>query len=660
MKWIWNAIRTHKKTSAFLLLLLVGSGIWIVRAQSSTGTETRYVLSAVEKGTLMTSVSGTGQVQGEAEIEIKPEVSGKVTQVVAKNGQEVQEGDVLVVLDSTDAYKAVRDAQLNLESAQLSYDDLTASTDALSLLQAQNALAQAERTLTDLQNGATDKEIRDAEDSVASAERSLDQANRDLEETQTTSAQDLIAASEDGYNAVSEAFTELSGVMDDLAGFIGTSSSEEEYIGYYDLLAGSTYTDGLRSDYHAAQDSYDSAWADYRASSHDSDADSKSALISSALTTVRDIANTLNDAQTLLNKIQEEDYSDSAIEDHIDEMITTIPADINTVNGDLSALQSAHDTIESTSLRAPFDVQNAEAAVQNAEANLAAAQAELADLADGADANDLAAAQEDVAEKRQQVEDLQAGADESDLRSAQITLQERKNTRNDALEALATYSVRAPVAGKLANLVVHRGESVSSGTALATVVANQLTATVSLNEVDVAKVDAGDKATLAFDALEDLSITGEVADVDIIGTVSQGVVSYNVLIVFDTQDDRVRSGMSISATIITEVRQDVLTVASSAIKTQGDVVYVETLDHPDPAQTGVQGVTSPDAPRQVQVGVGLSNDTDTEITSGLNEGDQVITRTITGSAAAPAPASSTPSLFGGSSGGRGVGMSSSR
>lgn len=633
------------------MIFLVGSGIWIVQARSSGSTETRYVLSSVERATLMTSVTGTGQVQGEAEVEVKPEVSGKVTQIVVKNGQEVQESDVIAVLDSADAHKAVRDAQLNLESAQLSYEDLSASADVLSVLQAQNALAQAERTLTDLQNGATDKEIQDAQNAIASAERSLDQANRNLEETQTTAAQDLIAASEDGYNAVSEAFTELSGVMDDLADFIGTTNDEEEYIGYYDLLAGSAYTDGLLINYYAAQNSYDSALAAYRASSHDSDTDTKSALISSTLTTVKDIANTLNDVQTLLNKIQEEGYEKSAIKDHIDEMIVVIPADINTVNGDLPTLQSADDTIVNTNLSAPYDVQNAEDSVESAEATLATAQADLTDLLDGADADDVAAAVEDVAEKRQQLADLEAGADNSDLRSAEITRQARRNTLNDAYEELAKYTVRAPIGGKVAGIVLHRGESASSGTALATIVTNQLTATVALNEVDVAKVDVGDKTTLTFDAIEDLSITGEVADVDIIGTVSQGVVSYNVLITFDTQDERVLSGMSVTAAIITEVKQDVLVVASSAVKSEGDVSYVEVLDHPEATEPGVQGITSLTPPRQVQVKVGLSNDTETEITSGLKEDDQVVIRTITSTATSSSPTSTTPSLFGGPPGG---------
>ena len=48
-----------------------------------------------------------------------------------------------------------------------------------------------------------------------------------------------------------------------------------------------------------------------------------------------------------------------------------------------------------------------------------------------------------------------------------------------------------------------------------------------------------------------------VAEIDTIGTVSQGVVTYNVKIGLDTQDERVKSGMSVSAVIVLNVRPDV-------------------------------------------------------------------------------------------------------
>ena len=131
----------------------------------------------------------------------------------------------------------------------------------------------------------------------------------------------------------------------------------------------------------------------------------------------------------------------------------------------------------------------------------------------------------------------------------------------------------------------------------------------------------GNKATLTFDAIDGLNITGQVAEIDAIGAVTQGVVTYNVKIVFDTQDERVKSGMSANATIITDVKTDVLMVSNAAVKTDNNSgSYVQTLD-------------SAGKPQNLPVVVGLANDTDTEITSGLNEGDKVITQTINSGAA---------------------------
>lgn len=73
--------------------------------------------------------------------------------------------------------------------------------------------------------------------------------------------------------------------------------------------------------------------------------------------------------------------------------------------------------------------------------------------------------------------------------------------------------------------------------------------------------------------------------------------------------------MSVSAAIITDVKQNVLVVPNSAIKSDTNGQYVQILVN--------------DTPQSQSVETGLSNDTMTEITNGLKEGDQVITQTIT-------------------------------
>ena len=187
----------------------------------------------------------------------------------------------------------------------------------------------------------------------------------------------------------------------------------------------------------------------------------------------------------------------------------------------------------------------------------------------------------------------------------------------DAKEKLSDYTLRASIGGTIAAVSVKKGDNASSGTSVATLISPQQMVEISLNEVDVPKVKTGQKAVLTFDAIEELTITGTVAEVDSIGTATQGVVNYVVKIAFDTQDERVKPGMSVSADIITEAKPDVLLVSGSAVKTQGNYSYVEILENGQP--------------QAVLVTVGSSNDTMVEITSGLSEGQEIITQTISNS-----------------------------
>lgn len=237
-------------------------------------------------------------------------------------------------------------------------------------------------------------------------------------------------------------------------------------------------------------------------------------------------------------------------------------------------------------------------------------------------------AERSYSEKQLALSKLSQGPTALEASTAELSLKQQQ-------ESYLNYFTYAPFDGVLASLDVKKGNDVSAGATIGTFITKDKVADISLNEVDATKVKVGQKATLTFDAVDGLSITGEVVQVDLVGTVSQGVVSYNVKIGFDTDDDRVKSGMSVSAAIITDSKQDVLSVPSSAIKSDGDTSYVEILE---------DGATSP---KQQIVEVGLSDDTSTEILSGLNEGQKVVTKTtVVGATTAKTTTNSATSLFG--------------
>jgi len=82
------------------------------------GTEnTTFTTEKVKKGELVSSLSGNGQVSTSDEIEMKFKTSGDVIYVGVTNGQTVKKGTLIAQLNTNEAKKAIRDAEINLESA---------------------------------------------------------------------------------------------------------------------------------------------------------------------------------------------------------------------------------------------------------------------------------------------------------------------------------------------------------------------------------------------------------------------------------------------------------------------------------------------------------------------------------------------------------------
>lgn len=223
-------------------------------------------------------------------------------------------------------------------------------------------------------------------------------------------------------------------------------------------------------------------------------------------------------------------------------------------------------------------------------------------------------------------------ADKYDKKAQAITVEQKKNALSDAKKDLNDYYIRAPFDGIVTGLAVSPGDSVSRSDVLASVITKDIQAKVSLNEVDAVRVKVGDTAKLTFDALPDLNVSGKVVKIDTIGTLIQGVATYNAEISLDNQPELLKPGMNVSASIVTNVKEGAVIIPASAVKVESGKNYVEIL------KSGVA--------KRKTVEVGASNDTQTEILSGISVGDKVITQTIN-----PNATTSSSSTGGGISGG---------
>ena len=184
--------------------------------------------------------------------------------------------------------------------------------------------------------------------------------------------------------------------------------------------------------------------------------------------------------------------------------------------------------------------------------------------------------------------------------------------------------IYAPISGTVTGLSLQKGivlvaQSTTSGSASSQKIASIKTdapaqLSVDLTEVDVTKIEIGDKATITLDAFPDKTYTGKVISVDTIGSVSSGVTSYPAVIGLDAEAPEILPNMSVNAKIITSVVNDVILISSTAIQTTNGESMVKVLK---------DGQVS-----SVVVEIGEANDTQTAVISGLNEGDVIITGVI--------------------------------
>jgi multidrug efflux pump subunit AcrA (membrane-fusion protein) len=342
-------------------------------------------------------------------------------------------------------------------------------------------------------------------------------------------------------------------------------------------------------------------------------------------------------------------------------------------------LEAAEDNLdEMGSGPTSEDIESADAAVASAELALKMANDKLAEVNAGATEDDLVQAQHSLDAAAAALTAAQAkrndtyqGADEEDIDSQRDQVLLAQLSVSQAKKDLEKAQLIAPFDGTVAALNITVGDTAgtsSSSSATAAIVLNTPSAiilNVTISESDLPSVKAGQTGTASFDAITGVSFPIVIDSVGTNPTTTQGVVNYQARArIVPGQGARGAAsglpanlpagqapsqpqaqgtpaataaatpvpGMNASVTIIMDQRQNVLTVPTTAIQRDGRDRVVEIQNE--------DGSTE----RQV-VETGLSDDTNTEITSGLEEGQTVIIPSVT--AASSTSSQATPATRGG-------------
>lgn len=584
-------VSKHKIRSAIFAIIAVVAIYWLWGITHTTSAQTRYVLSSVTQGTIIQVVSGSGQVSPSNQVTINPQASGQITQVLVKNGQTVSTGQPIAYINATDKYNAVENAKASLQSAQLALQKLQEPPTQLQITQDQNAVTKDEETIDNAQTTLS-KTYQDSYNDIVSTFLSLPNLESDIKDVVT------------GTEAAKGAQWNIDYYQSALQNLAGSNSTVINQV--------ASYRANAFNNYQTAVTSYNKTYADYQSLSATSATSTIATMLTETYSATQDLSSALNSANSFIQYYQTtiKNYNQNPTSEATT-AINTLTSDINTINTQLSTLLSDSN------------------AITNNQQSLASAQRQLT-------------------QDQQTLQELQAGPDALDIQSDQLNIQQQQNSLQQAENALSDYTITAPFAGTIANLNLNVGDTVSNGTAAATLITNSQIVSLSLNEVDAAKVAVGQQATLTFDAIPGLTLTGTVIDVSPLGTVTSGVVSYTVKIGFTTQDSRVKAGMTVNANIQSAVHSNVLEIPASAIQTLNSQTYVEVFNPPitGAGTNSTSGVVSAVAPVLVPVTIGITDNTNTEIVSGLTLGEQIVKNTINGTTAAKSTAAAATSRGG--------------
>jgi multidrug efflux pump subunit AcrA (membrane-fusion protein) len=135
---------------------------------------------------------------------------------------------------------------------------------------------------------------------------------------------------------------------------------------------------------------------------------------------------------------------------------------------------------------------------------------------------------------------------------------------------------------------------------------------VQVTEIDINGIQAGQPATITFNAIPNKTYAGKVIQSSLAGTVGNNSTTFSVTVQITNTDALIKPGMAANVTIVTNKVENALLVPSTAI-------YTDT--------TGQQYVylIQNGTPTTVPVTVGAVSDTTTQITgSNLQEGDTII------------------------------------
>jgi HlyD family secretion protein len=293
------------------------------------------------------------------------------------------------------------------------------------------------------------------------------------------------------------------------------------------------------------------------------------------------------------------------------------------------------------------NLERTEAAVKNSEANLTQSQAQLLQKKLAFNRSKELFEQKAIPQSEFEQVEAEFNIAQANVASAEATLRSALASRSEARDNLNKTTIYAPMGGTISRLNVEKGERVVgtaqfSGTEMMTLAnLNMMEVMVDVNENDIIRVKKGDTCLIEVDAYLKKKFKGLVTQIansaNVQGTSTDQITNFEVriLVLPESYADLIqdgnaypfRPGMSATVEIQTKTMPNILTIPLISVTMRNDSLLTDSVKIKQESQDKkieVAFVVMDGKVQQRKVETGIQDSKYIQITSGINEGDEVV------------------------------------
>jgi len=563
----------------FIVLAIITSIFYFYKNKASNiGKETHIV----EKKDLIQRVNVVSQVKPKESINLAFQTSGRVDRINFEVGEKIEKDDVIMELNNEQLNASLAQKRASLESARANLEKY------------ESDLESAKIKLTELKKGSKPEEIRVYESKVEQAKSSLNTAQSNLKQVKNKAEVDIKNLYDDIDDILNNAYLKSDDAINYyLDAMFKNDNSEKAEI---------TFITGNSQ----AKIDVESERPQITKIINELGDNSKNTLISNKEEILESTKVKLMKIRSFLNRLRDALNSSIGLSDTT---VTTYKSNINAartnINTLISNIETQQQLISSQKVVNENNIEAAENKVLEAKENLELAKDNLSLIKSSATEEQIKIQKTNIEQAR-----LNIKSQKAKIRQIQAEIQ-------SVLTSIKETKLISPIAGILVNKGVDKGEVVSTNQVVALVNSEgQYEIEANVPEMDISKVNIGDRAEVNLDAFKDQTFIAKVIEIAPAETIIDGLTTYETKLYFVKENKKIKSGMTADVDIITKEKKDVLVVPGRLIIREDNNTFVKKLVLDNQGNQSIQ---------KVKVKVGIKGAIgEVEIIEGLKAGDELV------------------------------------